>query len=269
MGVGLLRWGGTMQARGSSAACQYHRTRCRRCRLEALSERRQSMVQRVKAAQKERDNLAGDKEAAEGYLAKERECLGAQSVLAQVLASKAKVRGIGSWLAGCWDLDWRRRPQCPGCCQSRHLSLPSPLQHNVEKIESNVARLEERLGHEKAKFAQYDVVLKEHEARCARGRWWSCVGGCSGGELGGRGVGGQRESTDGRQAACKRRQPASQRACAARPPSPARSYNAVNGEYQAIAAELEAATGEFKEFERKDIKYRCGYSGGCLGWRGQ
>jgi hypothetical protein len=49
------------------------------------------MVQRVKAAQKERDGLQGDKEAAEAYLAKEREWLGAQSVLAQVLTSKAKV----------------------------------------------------------------------------------------------------------------------------------------------------------------------------------
>lgn len=54
------------------------------------------MVQRVKIAQKERDGLAGDKEAAEAYLGKERECLGAQSVLAQVLAARAKVR----WGAG-------------------------------------------------------------------------------------------------------------------------------------------------------------------------
>ena len=33
-------------------------------RLEELSEKRQGMVARVKAAQKERDSLAGDKEAA-------------------------------------------------------------------------------------------------------------------------------------------------------------------------------------------------------------
>lgn len=62
------------------------------CSLEALNEKRQSMVQRVKAAQRDRDGLAGDKDAAEAYLAKERECLGAQSVLAQVLAAKAQVR---------------------------------------------------------------------------------------------------------------------------------------------------------------------------------
>lgn len=36
------------------------------------------------------------------------------------------------------------------------------------------------------------------------------------------------------------------------------SYNAINGEHQAIAAELEKAQGEFREFERKDIKYRWG-----------
>ena len=42
---------------------------------------------------------------------------------------------------------------------------PRLLQHNVELIESNLARLEERLGHEKEKFAQFDVVLKEHEER--------------------------------------------------------------------------------------------------------
>ncbi|PSC72157.1 structural maintenance of chromosomes 4 [Micractinium conductrix] len=129
-------------------------------RLEALNEQRQSMLQRVKTAQKGRDSLAGDKDAAETYLAKERACLGEQSVLAQVLAAKAQV--------------------------------------NVEKIEGNVGKLEERLAHERQKFAQYDEVLKEHEAR----------------------------------------------------------YNAVNVEYQGIAGELEKATGDFKEFERKDIKYR-------------
>ncbi|KAL4452508.1 hypothetical protein ABPG75_008170 [Micractinium tetrahymenae] len=129
-------------------------------RLEELSERRQSMVQRVKAAQKERDALSGDKAAAEEYLAKERECLGAQSVLAQVLTAKAKA--------------------------------------TVEQIESSVAKLQDKLAKEREKHAKYDVELKEHEQR----------------------------------------------------------YNKVNGEHQAIATELEKATAEFKEFERKDTKYR-------------
>lgn len=72
--------------------------------LEELSEKRQSMLQRVKAAQKERDALSGDKAAAEEYLARERECLGAQSVLAQVLTAKARVGDIeplSAWRAGC------------------------------------------------------------------------------------------------------------------------------------------------------------------------
>ncbi|KAI3438320.1 hypothetical protein D9Q98_000754 [Chlorella vulgaris] len=129
-------------------------------RLEELSEKRQSMVQRVKAAQKERDGLQGDKEAAEAYLAKEREWLGAQSVLAQVLTSKAK--------------------------------------RNTDKIASNLSLLAERLDHERQKFQQYDVVLKEHEQK----------------------------------------------------------FTAVNGEHSAIAAELEKAHANFREFERKDIKYR-------------
>jgi len=66
-------------------------------RLEELNVKRQSTLQRVKAVQKERDSLTGDKEAAEAYLQKERECLGAQSVLAQVLAAQAKVgrSGVG------------------------------------------------------------------------------------------------------------------------------------------------------------------------------
>ncbi|EFN54921.1 hypothetical protein CHLNCDRAFT_134635 [Chlorella variabilis] len=129
-------------------------------RLEALSEQRQSKLQRVKAAQKERDGLAGDKEVAEMYLAKERECLGQQSMLAQLLVSMAK--------------------------------------HNVDKIESNLARLEEKLAHEKEKFKDYDKALKEHEEK----------------------------------------------------------YNVVTGEHQVIAKELEKAHATFKEFERKDIKYR-------------
>ena len=35
----------------------------------------------------------------------------------------------------------------------------------MAKIEANVARLEERLAHEKDKFAQYDVVLREAEQK--------------------------------------------------------------------------------------------------------
>ena len=46
------------------------------------------------------------------------------------------------------------------------------------------------------------------------------------------------------------------------PPPPhtharARSFNTVNAEYQVVAKAVEAASEEFREFERKDIKYRC------------
>lgn len=40
-----------------------------------------------------------------------------------------------------------------------------------------------------------------------------------------------------------------------------RSYTGVNGEYEGIKAELDAAQGEFKEFERKDIKFRWAQEG--------
>lgn len=59
--------------------------------LEELNDKRQGMVQRVKIAERERDALEGEKAAAEAYLAKERECLGTQSVLAQVFVKDSKV----------------------------------------------------------------------------------------------------------------------------------------------------------------------------------
>lgn len=37
----------------------------------------------------------------------------------------------------------------------------------MEKIESNLAKLEERLAHEREKCQKYEEVLKEHESRCA------------------------------------------------------------------------------------------------------
>ena len=42
-----------------------------------------------------------------------------------------------------------------GCC----------LQRNVDKIESNIRELEEKLAHEKEKFKDYDTVLKEREGK--------------------------------------------------------------------------------------------------------
>jgi structural maintenance of chromosome 4 len=42
----------------------------------------------------------------------------------------------------------------------------------------------------------------------------------------------------------------------------------VNGEHQMIAKQLDKANTEFREFERKDIKYRWGGSGRAGGWHG-
>ena len=39
----------------------------------------------------------------------------------------------------------------------------------------------------------------------------------------------------------------------------------MNGEYQVIAKQLDKANTEFREFERKDIKYRWGGAGGRVG----
>ena len=53
------------------------------CRLETLNEARQGQVNRVKIAEKEREGLEGEKLAAEAYLFKDAERLGAQSKIFQ------------------------------------------------------------------------------------------------------------------------------------------------------------------------------------------
>ena len=130
---------------------------------------------------------------AEAYLAKERECLGAQSVLAQVLARKAQVRGAGSgmagqggggcrgWAEGCNAADWcAASTACLRAAPANRPPARRTVQKNVEKIESNLAKLEERLAHEKEKFREYDVVLKQHEER-----WVGAQRGASGGAAAG------------------------------------------------------------------------------------
>jgi structural maintenance of chromosome 4 len=59
--------------------------------LEELNERRQGIVARVKIAERERDALESEKAAAEAYLAKEQECIEAQSELSQVFTRDAQV----------------------------------------------------------------------------------------------------------------------------------------------------------------------------------
>lgn len=65
-----------------------------------------------------------------------------------------------------------KRADAAGCecgCLALHAghwaSRRCTLQKNVEKIEGNLAKLEERLAHEKEKFQEYDVELKQHEER--------------------------------------------------------------------------------------------------------
>lgn len=62
---------------------------------------------------------------------------------------------------------------------SHYLTPALLLQVNVVKIEANLSKLEEKLAHEKSKFAEYDAVLKEHEGRsvCCSPKWQGSVRG--------------------------------------------------------------------------------------------
>ena len=62
------------------------------CRLEELSEARQSVVAKVKAAERDRDSLEGAKTVAEAYLGKERECALAHASLYQIFLRDGQVR---------------------------------------------------------------------------------------------------------------------------------------------------------------------------------
>ncbi|EIE19557.1 RecF/RecN/SMC protein [Coccomyxa subellipsoidea C-169] len=96
-------------------------------RLEELSEARQSVVNRVKAAEKERDGLDGAKAVAEAYLAKERECTATQSTIFQIFVRDG--------------------------------------QRNIDKIASNLVELEAKLKHEQDKFQTYGQDLKDAESK--------------------------------------------------------------------------------------------------------
>ncbi len=70
-------------------------------RLEELSEARQSVVNRVKAAEKERDRLEGAKAVAEAYLSKERECTVTQSTIFQIFVRDGQARSLHTQGNGC------------------------------------------------------------------------------------------------------------------------------------------------------------------------
>ena len=60
-------------------------------RLEELSDARQSVVSKVKAAERDRDSLEGAKTVAEAYLGKERECALAHASLYQIFLRDGQV----------------------------------------------------------------------------------------------------------------------------------------------------------------------------------
>ena len=60
-------------------------------RLEELSEARQGVLSKVKAAERDRDGLEGAKTVAEAYLGKERECAVAHASLYQIFLRDGQV----------------------------------------------------------------------------------------------------------------------------------------------------------------------------------
>ncbi len=98
-------------------------------RLEELSEARQSVVSKVKAAERDRDSLQGAKTVAEAYLGKERECALAHASLYQIFLRDGQVRA--AW---------------PG--SHTHASALSLVTVNAVTVENR--RLHRLLGHRAA-----------------------------------------------------------------------------------------------------------------------
>ena len=69
---------------------------CCLIRLEELNEARQGVVERVKAAEKERAGLEGAKAVAEAYLGKQRECTASEAAIFQIFIRDGQVNHIGS-----------------------------------------------------------------------------------------------------------------------------------------------------------------------------
>ena len=72
-------------------------------RLEELSEARQGVVARVKAAERERDALEGAKAVAEAYLGKDRECTAAQATIFQIFIRDGQVQRARIETSTCLD----------------------------------------------------------------------------------------------------------------------------------------------------------------------
>ena len=95
-------------------------------KLEALNEQRSGMVHRLKMTEKDRDALEDSKVEAETYIAKEQELLKWRGVLCQLFLTQTAA--------------------------------------NLGSIDQSKEELEQRLQHEKAKFAEYATQLEATES---------------------------------------------------------------------------------------------------------
>lgn len=82
-----------------------------------MNDGRQSMVQRLKIVERERDGLEGARAAAEAYMDKERECTNAQCTIYQVHTRSTEL----------WDTGTMRRPANPVSTGSLDVILPGQV----------------------------------------------------------------------------------------------------------------------------------------------
>jgi structural maintenance of chromosome 4 len=128
--------------------------------LEGLQEGRQAMVNRLKIAERERNGLEPAKKAAEAYIEKEIEFYKAKRLISRIYVSQAAI--------------------------------------NMEKIQSNLSSLEDKLAKEAEKCRAFTEMLNKYEGK----------------------------------------------------------YNEGSQEFDDLKNLMSAATGEFAEFERRDIQFR-------------
>jgi hypothetical protein len=227
-------------------------------RLEEINESRQGMVHRVRVAEKEKDALEVEKLAAEAFLAKERECLVTQGTLAQVFVRDAKVRGAwsGGWFEGGGGSGASKRghlPRAPNAwgmgltqCDDALCPCPGGPRWGVTRAQAL-----------KGLCAHIHIHVHVDGRLCVR----MCV--CARLQ---RNV----EKIEANMAALAQKldyEKAKFAEYSAVLQEHEKAHGVAAKEHAAIARALERATEEFKEFERKDIKFRC-VAGGAQGGRG-
>jgi structural maintenance of chromosome 4 len=130
-------------------------------KVDSLTEMRQEKLNRVKAVEREKDNLEGAKQEAEALLAKEREIRRKQSILYQIHAMKAdkeftKYSEQKSTLSNQLEVERERVAHA----QQRIEELESGLSEQRKDYETSY----EELKRTKEEFAQYerkDIKLRE------------------------------------------------------------------------------------------------------------